>query len=624
MPVLTVLFTAVHASINIVVIHSEGLAMSEMSRRDAIRYTVGVAAALAGGKALHGEAAEAGQAGSGGKPVPERFAFLHSYESTGRYWRGLEKAGLIRPGVGVRLVNSPFGTDDARRFNTVARVGGDLHRIISERRCPFVIDRVAGGAPYLDYPFDQKLIESYAKLLGPKFLGGQVHESICNTHNDWGRFTKADQKFAGEPVRADELRSYFSWDNATKWLEYGTLNDYAGRTHPRNQEEWWKAIQWSAQRQGARFANHWTYAEGSAHGQLTWHILYKFGAAYAMAEVGVWASSQSQFAIASLRGAAKAAGKPWGVFFAPWGPGGCTSFIPDADWSWQCPRKHLDDSGWPVGPHLGASSALQRRIFFHAYMAGARVLYEEWGAECNLTDWNAGKLSSYGRVTRDFLDFVERCPDVGEPYTPLALIIDASVPPPDPKLWDAVRTGLFEYSPEDAALAKRPGSGEAETVCYGPCRVPEVFDIVPSDAPAEVLARYKQRIYVGPSTTAPAGAEKFADDQLLEAIVGAAEKLSPFSRRTRMPMQINRRAADGAWIVAIYNPWGAKRGDVENVGSVFDEGCTLRDRLEPRSTIKSARVLHAWPASSTAVLKDSAVEVVVGPGGTLVLEVLPS
>lgn len=340
-----------------------------------------------------------------------------------------------------------------------------------------------------------------------------------------------------------------------------------------------------------------------------------------MAEVGVWASSQTQFAIASLRGAAKAAGKPWGVFFAPWGPGGCTSFIPDTDWSWQCPRKHLDDSGWPVGPNLGASTALQRRIFFHAYMAGARVLYEEWGAECNLTDWDAATLSSYGRVTRDLLDFTEQHPDVGQPYTPLALILDASVPPPDPKLWDAVRTGLFQYGPEDTTNAKRPGSGEAETVCYGPCRIPEVFDVVPSDAPADVLAQYRQRIYVGPSATAPAGADKFSDDQLLETIVAAAEKLSPFKRRTRMPMQINRRASDGAWIIAIYNPWGAKRGDVENVGSILEEGCAISDRLDSNAPIKSARILYAWPASSTMTIKGNGLDVVVGPGGTLIMEV---
>lgn len=35
--------------------------------------------------------------------------FLHSYEATGRYWRGLQKAGLMRPWCGVRLVHSPWG-----------------------------------------------------------------------------------------------------------------------------------------------------------------------------------------------------------------------------------------------------------------------------------------------------------------------------------------------------------------------------------------------------------------------------------------------------------------------------------------------------------------------------------
>lgn len=548
------------------------------------------------------------------------FSFLHTCEATGRYWKGITKAGLIRPTTGVRLVHSPFGDDNSRRFNTIARLGGELHAFIAARRCPFVIDRVAGGSPYHVYDFDQKLIAQYAALLGERFLGGQVHETVCNTHNDWGRLVKADKRFAAEPVKPDAIRSYFTWDSADRWLEYGTVDDYAGRVHPADERAWWREVERNARRQSARFGSHFCYAEGSHWGRLSWHIFYKWGAAFGLAEVGPWASTQSQFFIASLRGAAKAAGKPWGVFFAPWGPRGCTSFIPEADWSWNCPQKMLDASSWPVGPELGCSSAMQRRIFLHAYMSGAHTLHEEWGAEGNLTDWDAGTLSSYGRVTRDLLDFQEAVPDVGEPYTPIALVFDARIPPPDAANWDNIIKSLYQYGPNDNANASRKDNGLAEVACYAPCGIPELFDVLPSDAPEKVLSRYAEIIKVdSPPASAPAAPGSAAS--VVKRLVAAADKLSPLTRSTHMPMQINRRATDNTWIIALYNPWGAVRGDVYGQGSLLDAGCTQRDVLRAKFTVKSARVLHAWSGGTGLQVNSDELQVVVAPGGTLIIEV---
>ena len=559
------------------------------------------------------EAAEISKSQSGHRS----FCFLHTYEATGRYWRGIQKAGLIRPTTGVRLVHSPFGDDDARRFNAVARVGGELHKILAAAKCPFVIDRVVGGAPYRAYDFDQKLIAAYAALLGEKFMGGQVHEVLSNVNNDWRRIVTANQKFATEPVRPDELRSYFTWADPQRWTEYGTLDDYAGRVKPEGAAALWKEYEWAAKRQAARFGGHYSYAEGSGYGERVWHAFYRWGAAYCLAEVGPWASSQTQLAIAALRGAARAAGRPWGVFFAPWGPDGCTAFTPGKDWSWQCADTTLDGLASPRG---GPSSALQRRIFFHAYLSGAHTLHEEWGAEGNLTDWDAGKLSSYGLVTRDLLDFHDAHPDVGEPYTPIALVLDASIPPGDAGPWAKLKAAMFQPSEADKAAASREGAGRPEAECYPACAVPEIFDVVPSDAPAEVWARYKTVINIG-AGRAPACAKTYPAAEQAERVLAAARELSPFVRSTHLLMQINRRASDGAWIVALYNPWGAKRGDVYGVGSVLDEGCTMRDVLRPKFTVKAARAIHAWPAASGMSLEGGELHVTVGPGGTLVLEI---
>ncbi len=550
----------------------------------------------------------------------ERFCFLHTYEATGRYWRGIEKAGLVRPGTGVRLVHSPFTHDDAYHFNAVARRGGQLHRILEQRKCHFIFDRVAGGSMYHVYTFDADLIGAYTAMLGGKYLGGQLHETVCNIHNDWNRFAKADNKFATEPIDPDALRSYFTWDDAKHWLSYGTLEDYAGRVRPQDEKGFWREIRWAARRQADRLAGRYSYCEGSHYGELVWHAFYKLGARYCLAEVGPWASYQSQFAIASLRGAAKAARRPWGVFFAPWGPKGCTSFVPEKDWSWQVPDKFLRDSGWPVGPELGPSSALQRRVFFHTYLSGAHTLHEEWGAEGNLLDWDRAALSSYGRVTRDLLDFQDAHPDVGEPYTPLALVLDATVPTPDAPLWTKLRKGLSQYAAADQANAKRPGAGQAEVPCYSPWAVPEVFDIVPSDAPTEVRANYNEIIRIG-TARAPSRAKAYPTEEALGQVIRTASALSPLARTSHLPMQINRRWSDGAWIVGLYNPWGATRGNVDEVGSVLDAGCTQRDVLRPSFAVKSARAIHAWPAGSGVTKRGNELHVAVGAGGTLILEI---
>ncbi|NOX56443.1 MAG: hypothetical protein GXP27_18765 [Planctomycetes bacterium] len=546
---------------------------------------------------------------------------MHTYEPTGRYWQCLENAGLVRSTTGVRLINSPFG-EDARRFNAVARIGGPLHRIIHQAKCHFVVDRVVGGSPYRDYRFDKNLIKAYADLLGEKFLGGQVHEVISNINNDWRRFREADPKYAREPIDADALRDRFDWSSVHRCLEYGTLDDYDGRRAPRDQAELWNEIERAAKRQGARFAGHFCYCEGTLYGELTWNQFYGFGSGWCLVEVGPWASRQTQFAIAALRGAARAAGKPWGIFFAPWGPNGCTSFFTPEKSSWQVAKGWMPRSSYNVGPNNGPSTALQRRIFFHAYLSGARTLHEEWGAEDNFVDWNSCKLSSYGRVTRDLLDFQDAFPDVGEPFVPIALVLDPK-PLRNRTPWRQLKANLFQYSKQDSELASRKDAGRAEAECYPPSALPELFDIVPADASAEVWSNYRVVVPVDGSRP-PAGIKTATAGSAWELLAEAARELSPFDRSTHLPMQINRRISDGAWIVGLYNPWGAHRGDVYGLGSILAAECTVRERLRPKFALESARAIHAWPdGSGLTVAADGTLEATVGPGGTLILEVLP-
>ena len=556
------------------------------------------------------------------------FSFLHSYEATGRYWRGLEKAGLIRPACGVRLNHSPYG-DDTRRFNAVARIGGPLHQIIEQRRCHFILDRVVGGCQWHAYDFDQRLIAHYAAMLGGKFMGGQVHETSCNVAHDWERIKNADKTLAGKKPPSDDPAAIVAWKTAWLGMEYGSVEDYAGRVMPTDQASSWKEIEYWTKKQGARFGGHFTHCEGTGSAALMWHAFYKFGASYSLGEMGPGSSTQSQFAVACLRGSAKGAGKPWGIFFAPWCPKSVTCFIPPKDQSWQA-----GDVGNGTG---GPSSALQRRIFFHTYLSGAHTLHEEWGCEGNLLDFDAGTISSYGKVTRDLLDFQEAHPDVGEPFTPVALVQDGSVPPADvpagpiwwdtPPVWETLKRLIYAPADADKAAEARTKSGGGlgadsvwESTCYSPAALPELFDVVPSDAAAEVWRDYEEVIPVG-AAAVPAGAKACPPKEVYDRLAAAVGRLSPFERSTHLPMQINHRKSDGAWIVGLYNPWGSVRGDVMNVGSILDDACAIRDVLRAKFPVKSARVIHAWPSGSGASVKGDEIAVTVGPGGTLIVEI---
>jgi hypothetical protein len=222
-------------------------------------------------------------------------------------------------------------------------------------------------------------------------------------------------------------------------------------------------------------------------------------------------------------------------------------------------------------------------------------------------------------VTQALLDFQESFPDVGEPFTPLALSLDARVPTPDTALWMNIKTGLFQNGLQDVKCAARKNSGIDEADCYAPCLVPEVFDIVPSDAPEHVWKSYKEVIQIG-SGNHP-DAKQLPPEKQLTEIISRARRLCPFERNTHLPMQLNFRRTDGAWIVGIYNPWGARRGDVENVGSLLDQGCAQRETLRAKFRIKSARVLHAWPSGTELTHANDLLQIVVGPGGTLIFEI---
>ncbi|KXK36500.1 MAG: hypothetical protein UZ16_OP3001001473 [Candidatus Hinthialibacteria bacterium OLB16] len=107
------------------------------------------------------------------------------------------------------------------------------------------------------------------------------------------------------------------------------------------------------------------------------------------------------------------------------------------------------------------------------------------------------------------------------------------------------------------------------------------------------------------------------------SVIQTVRERSPIECSGDLSIQINHRDADNAWIIGLYNPWGAERGDVYGTGSVLDPQSARHGVLRPKFEFSSAKVIHAWPEECKLEASEMHLEVTVGPGGTMILEIHP-
>lgn len=127
--------------------------------------------------------------------------------------------------------------------------------------------------------------------------------------------------------------------------------------------------------------------------------------------------------IAFVRGAARQYGKAW-INYASgnWGDA-CNYFtqepiVPRGAKCWFHSKYAITD---------GVSIAWYRRFYYLNYLSGASAIYWE---QSLVNQWikpgpgnHPVQLSPFGRATVDFQSFVDRLPDRGEPYTPVAFLL---------------------------------------------------------------------------------------------------------------------------------------------------------------------------------------------------------
>ncbi len=127
--------------------------------------------------------------------------------------------------------------------------------------------------------------------------------------------------------------------------------------------------------------------------------------------------------IAFERGAARQYGGAW-INYASGNFGdSCNYFtqnptVPRGAPSWFHSRYAITD---------GVSAAWYRKLYYLNYLGGASAIYWEQSLTNQYLLPGPGahpiQLSPFGRATEDFQKFVDRLPDRGEPYTPVALLL---------------------------------------------------------------------------------------------------------------------------------------------------------------------------------------------------------
>jgi hypothetical protein len=128
--------------------------------------------------------------------------------------------------------------------------------------------------------------------------------------------------------------------------------------------------------------------------------------------------------IAFERGAARQYGGAW-INYASGNFGdACNYFtqqhMPRGAQAWWHSRYAITD---------GVSAAWYRKMYYLNYLGGASAIYWEQGLTNQYILPGPGthpiQLSPFGRATEDFMGFVDRLPDRGEPFTPVGVLLSA-------------------------------------------------------------------------------------------------------------------------------------------------------------------------------------------------------
>lgn len=536
------------------------------------------------------------------------FTYLHCYMP--QTWAAQINAGLIRPGDGIRFSQS-LDIDESLKFNNLAAVGGDLYNYVKEHNCPFYIDRLQGGCFLEEYPYDMELVNAYRSMLGDKFWGFQMHEWGSNLRSDFGKITSNNcPEWTAEAIEATIRRAYpyeHTFVEAMNVREYAALGGV-----PKTYQDYLRVMH-------DLFAKRQAYVDGDLLPCDSYFQAQKLevdaGAKRLMPEIGAQ-TPNTRIQVAYARGMARAAGIPFGTYYEPWGgsPFSACCYQRDGLNEW-----NIDNKSFPyhtAGGNGGSSRSLQQRMHLYSYMAGASFMAEEWGMCNTFYDWENFELTPYGQIKKDFLDFADRYPDIGEPVVPVAIVLPKDMPVLDMALSPTTYLGYPVEGEFDEKLAlvvdaikhllvdSAPMCG-TETTNLRNYMTPDAIDIIHEDSPT--VGQYP--ILVDCTCNPAFAAAHKRSIETARDVRMMIHELLPIRLHGGASMQITRNRTTGEQYVLLMNNSGVVR-------SVSDGETFLPDGdICVGLTVKGGKTLRQLEGNGSAVMGDADMYHVTIPSG---------
>ncbi len=365
--------------------------------------------------------------------------FIHTY--TEDTVDTLLESGLFKKGHGLKIMHKPDFTAPYD-FNSIAKTGKKLHRILDSLACPFYVDRFQGGLGYTKtYDYDKELLSQYKSSERIAFSGFQFHEWASNYRSDIKRITELCKKEGIAPEKVHKNNEF--WDK----VKNGTLELFLESYSP---EEWSK-IPLSLTREQfiedckklyrrrLEETDYLLFPTDSYY--MAFRDEIENGAKMLLPEVG-WQIPNMRFQLAFTRGMAKSASIPWGIYYECWycnenGQFSIPFSLKDAQDEWVEDLLHKgygNERPFSEREHGGSSLSLMERAWVYAYFSGAEILGEEYGVCNTFRSRCSTELSPYGETKKKFIEFTENYTPDGDIYTTFAVILPKEMTMPDNRL----------------------------------------------------------------------------------------------------------------------------------------------------------------------------------------------
>jgi hypothetical protein len=355
----------------------------------------------------------------------------------------------------------------------------------------------------------------------------------------------------------------------------------------------------------------------------------------------------------SVRGAARMANVPWGLW-------------PAHDWytEAQTPSVFKGDFRKRSNPDAKPSLSYQkargwqylpknylRRVAYYGAMNNPVVVADEPYAQwyIDATENHDYRLTWYGHVQEEVLEFTERYPDRGTPYTPIGILLS----------WD---NGLelsfdrsfrrWEYNDEERAAKKLfrsvlyPNQGRRghQQDIFGATPHGDLFDTLRLNTsqgplPLALLENYRVLLRVGKQDFDPASLTRLKEyedgggtvvtikanmsvGKMHEIIKHLVKRLLPFEITGdhvvgRVLYQVNRK--DQGWVISLYNNDGIDSGYGKAAGRTWP---IKRVNVQIRVAADITNALE-WIGNNRLTITDRRINVPLDPGEVRIVEIQP-